>query len=210
MGSMERATLTAASVGRGFGYGMIALGFLGAFSGAPGLLWLGLIGLFIIVGGQAEASMVQLQSVFSGLGLRRVMAVPAATLDADQTVEEALRDSFATLAYHAFPVLERGRPVGLLSIDRVASVPSERRATTRIGEVADRDPSVFVDDDVTIEELMTNPGFQRHRRAVVRCHDGAVGIISATAIDRAARARQMLGDHPAAPEAAPAGGERRG
>jgi hypothetical protein len=111
---------------------MIALGFLGAFSGAPGLLWLGLIGLFIIVGGQAEASMVQLQSVFSGLGLRRVMAVPAATLDADQTVEEALRDSFATLAYHAFPVLERGRPVGLLSIDRSRRAAESR--DQRVGE----------------------------------------------------------------------------
>lgn len=209
MGEMERATVRAAAVGRGFGYGMIGLGFVGAFSGAPGLLWLGLIGLFIIVGGQAEANMVQLQSVFKGLGLRRVMAVPATTLDADQTVEETLRDSFSTLAYHAFPVLERGQPIGLISLDQVAAVPPERRATTRIGEIADRDPSVFVDDDVTIEALMTNPGFQRHRRAVVRCHDGAVGIISATAIDRAVRARRMLGDHPAAPQAAPAGGERR-
>jgi hypothetical protein len=57
---------------------------------------------------------------------------------------------------------------------------------------------------------MGNPGFQRHRRAVVRCHDGAIGIISATAIERAVRARQMLRDHPATPEPASAGGERRG
>ncbi len=209
VGDMERATLKAAAIGRGFGYGMIALGFIGAFSGAPGLLWLALIGLFIIAGGQAEASMVQLKSIFSGLGLRRVMAVPAVTLNADQTVEDALRDPFATLAYHAFPVLERGRPIGLVSLDQVAAVPPERRATTRIGEIADRDPSVFVDDDVTIDQLMANPGFQRHRRAVVRCHDGELGIISASAIDRAVRARRILGDHPTDAAGAPPVGARR-
>lgn len=208
MGSMERATVRAARVGRGFGYGMIGLGFLGAFSGAPGLLWLGLIGLFIILAGQAEESSVQLKSVFRGLGLRRVMAVPAVTLDAEQSVGEAMRDSFATLGYHAFPVLERGRPVGLLSIEQVAAVPAERRETSRVGEIVDRDPSVFVDEEITIDELMANPSFQRHRRAVVRCEDGAVGIISASAIQRAVRARRMLGDHPGTPEPAGAGGAR--
>ena len=84
-GNFEQATARAARVGRGFGYGMVGLAFLGVFAGAPGLLWLGLIGLFLIVAGRAEESSVALQATFKGLGLRRVMAVPAATLDADTT-----------------------------------------------------------------------------------------------------------------------------
>lgn len=62
----------------------------------------------------------------------------------------------------------------------------------------DRDHSVFVGEDVTVEELMASGGFQRHRRAVVRCDDGQVGILSATAIERAVRARRMLADQEAA------------
>ena len=111
-GDYERATTRAARVGRGFGYGMVGLGVLGVFAGAPGLLWLGLIGLFLIFAGKAEESNVALQSTFKGLGLRRVMAVPAATLEADTLVADALRDSFARLGYHAFPVVEGGVPVG--------------------------------------------------------------------------------------------------
>ena len=195
-GSIERATTSAARVGRGFGYGMIALGFLGVFAGAPGLLWLGLIGFFLIVAGRAEESSVALKSTFSGLGLRRVMAVPAMTLDADTTVADAVRDSFATLGYHAFPVIENGRPIGLLTLDQVQAASAERRTTSRVGDLADRDPSVFVDEDVTVEQLLGNPAFQRHHRAVVRCHGGQIGILSATAIDRAVRARSMLGDDP--------------
>ena len=194
-GNFQQATARAARVGRGFGYGMVAFGFLGVFAGAPGLLWLGLIGLFLIVAGKAEERSVALQSTFKGLGLRRVMAVPAATLDADVTVANALRDSFALLGYHAFPVVDRGKPVGLLSIDQVEAVPSERRERSRVGDLAERDPSIFVDEDVTIEQLLANPAFQRHRRAVVRCHDGEIGILSATAIERAVRARRML-DNP--------------
>jgi hypothetical protein len=57
---------------------------------------------------------------------------------------------------------------------------------------------VFVDEHVTIEELMASPGFQRHRRAVVVCDDGEIGILSSTAIERAVRARRMLADQESA------------
>ena len=199
-GSMERATASAARVGRGFGYGMVALGFLGVFAGAPGLLWLGLIGFFLIVAGKAEENSVALQSTFRGLGLRRVMAVPAATLDANLTVAEALRDHFATLGYHAFPVVDRGRPIGLLTIALVGRVPAGRRETTRVAEIADRDPELLVDEDVTVEDLVGRQAFQRHQRAIVRCHDGSIGIISATAMSRALTARRMLQSEGALPD----------
>ena len=191
-GNIERATARAARVGRGFGYGMVALAIFGVFAGAPGLIWLGLIGFFLIVAGRAEEQGIELTSTFRGLGLRRVMAVPAATLDADTTVREALRTCFATLGYHAFPVMENGKPIGLLSIDQVSRLPTERQETSRAGELADRDPSLIVDEDVTVEELLGSPGFKRHRRAIVRCHDGSIGLISATAMSRALQARRLL------------------
>lgn len=194
-GDIDRATITAAAVGRRFAYALIAIGFAGAFLGAPGLLWLGLIGIFVILAGQAEENAVRLKSTFRGLGLRRVMAVPAVTLDAGTSVADALRDSFAPLGYHAFPVLEGKRALGLLSIDQIEALPAAGRGSTRVGELADRDPSVFVGEDVTIEELTASAGFQRHRRAIVRCADGEIGILSATAIERAVRARRMLADH---------------
>jgi CBS domain-containing protein len=171
---------------------MVALGFLGVFAGAPGLLWLGLIGLFLIVAGKAEESSVELKATFKGLGLRRVMAIPAATLDADMSVAEALRDHFATLGYHAFPVVEHGRPIGLLGIEEVDRLPAGRRESTLVSELADRDPDLLVDEDITVEDLVGRPAFQRHRRAIVHCDDGSIGLISATAMSRALRARRML------------------
>lgn len=193
-GSIERATVAAARVGRGFAYGLLALGFIGAFGGAPGLLWLGVIGIFLILAGQAEEAGVRVQSTFRGLGLRRVMAVPARTIDAGASAADALRDSFASLGYHAFPVTEDGRAIGLLSIEQLAGLPRERLETASVGELADRDRSLFVDEDIGIEELLASPAFQRHGRAVVLCDDGEIGMLSATAIQRAIRARRMLAE----------------
>ncbi|HSD25447.1 MAG TPA: site-2 protease family protein [Solirubrobacterales bacterium] len=193
-GDIEQATARAARVGRGFGYGMVALGFFGVLAGAPGLLWLTLIGFFLVIAGRAEETGIELQSTFRGLGLRRTMAVPAATLDADTTVAEALRDSFAPLGYHAFPVLEAGHPIGLLNLQQIGLVPSDERDSCLVGELADRDPSLFVDEDVTVEELVSRRGFRRHNRAIVVCRDGRVGLISATAMSRALEARRMLGE----------------
>ena len=51
-----------------------------------------------------------------------------------------------------------------------------------------------------MEELLANPGFKRNRCAVVRCEDGEVGILSATAIQRAVQARRLLEERkPAVP-----------
>jgi Zn-dependent protease len=53
-GDIGRATATAASVGRGFGYLLIGLGGLEFLSGAPEGLWLALIGFFIVSAASAE------------------------------------------------------------------------------------------------------------------------------------------------------------
>ncbi|MGP8240835.1 MAG: site-2 protease family protein, partial [Solirubrobacteraceae bacterium] len=54
-GNVGRSTETAASVGRGFGYVMIALGGLELLSGAPEGLWIALIGFFIVIAAGQQA-----------------------------------------------------------------------------------------------------------------------------------------------------------
>lgn len=201
-GSIESATAGAARVGRGFGYGLIGLGVFGVFAGAPGLLWFALIGFFVIAAGRAEETGVAMHATFAGLGLRRVTAVPAVVIDSSTTVPEALGDFFSTLGYHAFPVVEGGRPIGLITMEQLAAVPAGRRAQTLVGSVADRDPSLFVDEDIEVDDLMARRGFQRHQRAIMLCRNGQVGLISATAMARALRAHGMLDEEAsAAPDA---------
>ena len=66
-GDVGAATNTAAGLGRGFGYFLIAFGVLLTFNGAPGGLWLALIGAFLVVAANAERLQEQLVTTFTGV-----------------------------------------------------------------------------------------------------------------------------------------------
>jgi predicted transcriptional regulator len=152
------------------------------------------IGFFLIFAGRSEEEAVKLKATFEHLGLRRVMAVPAVTIPAALSVEDALREFFVPFGYQSFPVVDGDDVVGLLSLQQFAALPAPSRAKTTAGEAADRDPSLVVDERVTVEELSTRIGFRHYGRAIVVCRDGEVGILSSTAIERAMRASELLAE----------------
>lgn len=198
---LNRATTAAARVGRGFAYFLISIGVLALFGGVPGGLWFALIGFFLIFAGRSEEEALRLKATFEHLGLRRVMAVPAVTIPARTSVEEALREYFVPFGYRSFPVVDGTEVAGLLSIEMIETLPPSSRSENTVGEVADRDPSLIVSESVTTDELLASGGFARHGRALVICRDGEVGILSATALERAMRAARLL----TAPSRPPAG-----
>src|ERR1019366_1424639 len=66
-GDIDAATNTAASLGRVFGYFLIAFGVLLTFNGAPGGLWLALIGVFVVVAANAARLQEPVVSTFTGV-----------------------------------------------------------------------------------------------------------------------------------------------
>jgi Zn-dependent protease/predicted transcriptional regulator len=193
VGEMARATSIAAMVGRGFAYGFIFLGVLAALQGAPGGLWLSLIGLFIALAGRAEEGSQQLRSTLGGHQARELMAFPAVVIPAELSIEEAL-EAFTRHRYRSFPVFDGDRVLGLLTIDRVEALDPTRRGTTRVRDLVDADPGLFVDEDADVAELLERPAFQRLGRAIVTTDHGAVGILSITEVQRAVRALRLRSD----------------
>jgi Zn-dependent protease len=191
LGDMGRATSRAAAVGRGFAYAFVALGILGTLAGAPAGLWLALIGFFLILAGRAEEGQQEIDAVFEGHEARELMAFPAVTIPAETTVEEAAQSFFARYRYRSFPVIAGRVPVGLVAIDRVeAMTPADRRERT-VGEIAERDPDLFINEHADIAALVGRPAFLRAGRAVVLTESDGVGILSATDVQRALRASRL-------------------
>jgi len=189
VGDMTRATSIAATVGRGFAYGFIFIGVLAALQGAPGGLWLSLIGLFLALAGRAEESAQQVRTALGGHQAGELMAFPAVVIPAELTVEEAT-SAFARYRYRSFPVLDGERVLGLLTIDRVEALPPARHASTLTRDLVETDPDLFVDEEADIVELLQRPGFQRLGRAIVVAR-GGVGILSITEVQRAVRAMRL-------------------
>jgi Zn-dependent protease len=190
-GDLPRATATAASIGRGFGYGMIALGLLGTAAGAVGGIWLALVGFFVVVAAKAEEGGLRIRTAFAGREAGRFMSFPAVTVPAGLSVEEAIERFFVRHRYTAFPVLDGERPIGLIDVDAVKRIPPGRRADTTVREAALSDPELFVDEHQDVAELLEQPAFQRVGRAIVRTEDGGVGVVSITDVNRALRALEL-------------------
>jgi Zn-dependent protease len=192
-GDLRRATAAAASVGRGLGYGMVALGILLTAAGAIGGIWLAVVGFFVIMAAKAEEGGLQVRTAFEGREAGRFMSFPAVTVPADISVADAVERFFVPHRYSAFPVVARGRPVGLVDVGAVERVAPARREGTTVVDVAHSDPELMVDEHQDVAELIERPSFQRVGRAVVQTADGGLGILSITDVNRALRAQGLRG-----------------
>ncbi|MGV1049906.1 MAG: site-2 protease family protein [Solirubrobacterales bacterium] len=192
IGDVSRATAIAARIGRGFGFGMIALGLLAAAAaGAFGGIWLALVGFFVVVAARAEENGLRVRVAFSGREAGRLMSRPAITIPAETSVADAIDDYFINYRHSAFPVLDGPRIVGLVGLEDVGRVPPGRRAETPVREIAALHPSLVIDEHQDVAELLERPEFQRLGRAIVLLPGGEIGIVSITDVDQVMRALDL-------------------
>jgi CBS domain-containing protein len=194
-GDLARATETAATVGRGFGYVMIALGGLELLGGFPAGAWLAIVGVFVVMAAGAQAAGAQVQAAFAGIPAREVMTSPAVGIPATVALSRAGEDYFMHYRYTSFPVLDgEGRALGLVSGPQLEALAHGGAGTGRrsMGELADRDPGLIVNEGEDVARLLERPAFARVGRAVVVDQvRRPVGVISVTDVQRTLRARRV-------------------
>lgn len=203
-GDVARATSLAAGIGRGFGYAMVALGLFGIAVGAIGGIWLAVVGMFVIAAASAEESATRSRAIFTGREASRFMSFPAVTVRSGITAQEAL-SHFARHRFSALPVVDDGSLVGLLTIESIEATPAPRRSTVLVGELADPDPNLVVDEDQDVGELLESESFQRVGRVIVRVEGGGIGMLSVTDLKRAERIFALGAAAPPKPGRRPAG-----
>lgn len=193
-GDKTRATIIAASLGRAFGYGLIALGLLALFGGAAGGIWFGMIGMFVLFAAGAEERRERLRDVFSNSDVGDLMSRGVVSIPDGITVAEAIHGYFIPYRYTAFPVTNQlGQATGLISHEMVKAVPANRRATLQVRTVAHTDQDVLIHANDTITTLLDRPRFQAIGRVVVVNASGEpCAILSITDVDRAMRSSALL------------------
>lgn len=186
-GEVVGATETAARIGRGFGYLLIALGLLELFNGAPEGLWLMLIGFFVVTAAGAEAAGARVQAALSDVLVRDLMSAPVVSIPADLQIARAVDEFFMVYRYKSFPVVDAdGRALGIVSASRVQALDAARRGRESAGALADTDPSLLVEEDGDVSGMLEIPAFARVGRAVVVDEQGRpVGLLSITDVRRA-------------------------
>ena len=190
-GDLQRATASAAGVGRVFGWFFVGVGVLNALAGVATGLWMAVIGFFILMAASAESRQTEMARAFSGWHAADLMSSPPVSIPSGMSVAEAA-ELFVRFRFASFPVTDQGHVLGLLTIDGVEAVPASRRREVLVGDVVDTDQTLLVPADEDLADLFQRPAFARDGRAIVVGPDGgALGIVSATDVERALRAMKL-------------------
>jgi Zn-dependent protease len=134
-GNFAWATRLAATIGRTFGALFVAGGLALFFleSGTTGL-WLAFLGWFLFGAASEEARYAQVYGALAGRRVRDLMVPSPTTVSPGQTIGELMEGVVWTDRLDAYPVVEGGRPVGLLPFRSIADVPRGEWGTRTVGE----------------------------------------------------------------------------
>ena len=185
------AQIWSARAGRVFGFLLVALGVVGVFTGTGGGLWWVLIGLFIVTMASVEENYARTSAVLGGLRVRDIMTSDPDTADPGHSVADFVRDVVMARRHSAFPLVQAdGQVTGMVTLNRLRSLPQERHADTTIGQIAcPMDELPIARPDELVSELLVRLGGCADGRALVMDGDRLVGIISPSDISRAAALR---------------------
>jgi Zn-dependent protease/CBS domain-containing protein len=189
-GDLERATRIAANVGRGFGYlfiigGLVLFIVQGSFSGA----WLAFVGWFLLQAASAEAGYVHAQAALEGLRVRDLMTADPITVTPDLRLGDFMDEIVSYHRHTAYPVVENGRPVGLLPFSRVAEVPRRDWDGQQVRDrMIDYDQVPTLQQDDPAIDALGELGRSGVNRALVLDDGRLAGLLSMSDVARALQA----------------------
>lgn len=189
------ATRAAGSVGVAFGWVMIGGGIaLFVVTSAFGGLWLALLGWFLQTLASAEVAQATAREALHGRPVAELMTPDPLTVTPDLSLGRFIDEVAQRTRYTTYPVVDDGRPVGLLTFACVAERPRSRWDDETVGACMLPRAQLTVlapDDDAgeALDALAAPP-----RRALVIDRAGRlVGLLSITdvlrAVERAALRR---------------------
>jgi CBS domain-containing protein len=114
------------------------------------------------------------------------MSTQPETASADLTISELIDRHLRGSRHSAFTQVDDGRPVGLVTLNRIKSVPPDRRITTRLRDIAcDRDDLTLASPEESVTDLLPRLSSCADGRALVVSGGQLVGIVSPSDISRA-------------------------
>jgi Zn-dependent protease/predicted transcriptional regulator len=183
-GDVHRATRVASMGGRWLAYLLIAFGLLSAFGGnVLGGMWMVFIGWFLRNAAISSYQQHMLLSMLSGVRASQAMTPDPDTVPPDATVRALTEEYFMRRRYAAYPVVDQGRTVGVVTLQAAREVDRDDWDSTVARDImvpADAGIVVRPEDDMiaVMDRLRDSPA-----RRVLVMRDGALlGIITGSDI----------------------------
>lgn len=193
-GSVARATKWAADIGKGFAWALMIFGGVQIFSGALiGGLWLLFIGMFLRGVAAAGYQEVMMKQSLDGVRVKEVMVENVVSTSPDVPVDALTDKFFLRYGHGGFPVVEEGRPVGLVSLSDISNISTEERRTKTVRDVMSRlSEGLEIDTNASLVDALKKMTQQGTGRLLVMEGNRMVGMITKTGLLRFLEIKRVL------------------
>jgi predicted transcriptional regulator len=142
-GDLDKATRWAALAGNVFGWTLIAMGLLMTFglwipllgTGFVGGLWLMLIGWFLSNAATSSYQQLRVREALVDVPVRALMRSRLVGVSPATTVDALVSNYFMNSDQRAFPVMEDGELLGLVSMNDVSTVPRHNWRFVNVAQI---------------------------------------------------------------------------
>jgi Zn-dependent protease/CBS domain-containing protein len=179
-GSLRWATRISSAIGGGFGILLIVLGVYRVLTGDfVGGMWWFLIGLFVRFAAQASYQQVLMREALRGVPVRRIMAADPITVPSGITVAQLIDDYVYRHHHSTFPVVDRGRLVGCVSMHDIKRLPRDRWSSTAVAEIMQPcSAATAIRPDLDAMAALALMSRSQNTRLLVTEGDRLVGLIT--------------------------------
>ncbi len=194
-GSLDRATRAATAGGRLLGWALVLWGAVQALyqNNWVGGIWLVFIGWYLRNAAVVSYQQHRIQDVLSGVSAAQTMSPSPQTVTPDITLQQLMDDVFMRSRFVAFPVVEDGRPIGLVTLHQLREVPRDEWAYVQVRHVMlPLEPQLVVSPEESMMTVMDRLRASPASRVLVMSDGQLVGIITARDVAHwLERARQI-------------------
>jgi len=198
-GDRYAATRNAATVGRAFGYLLIALGVYlilqlhNPFNG----IWLALIGWFLSNAAEASVAQLSVERSLRGVKVRDVMEADPPSVGPNESVADLVNERMMRAGQRSFLVRhEDGGLAGIVTLSDVRRIPREQWEEARVTDIMTRfaDLATIGPDDRVQPALKLLQEREVNQLPVVgQNHHDVLGMLTRAGIVRLIEARMRLG-----------------
>ncbi len=193
-GSLSKATNIAATVGRVFGWALIAFGVFQLITGNfLGGIWIAFIGWFLSSAANASRREVRARERLSGVRVKDVMNPIPECISPQISVGDVVRDIFLQRGRRAVPVCQDDELIGIVTLTDIKELPQSKWEYTSVGEIMTRSPLHTVDTDDGLNSALKLLAEYSINQVPVLSEGRLVGLLSRADVIRYLQLSQELG-----------------
>lgn len=179
-GNLLLATRISSRIGSAFGFALIAFGVVNLFMGSfVGGMWWFLIGLFLNNAARSSYQQVLYRNALEGVKVSRFMKTDLVTVPRGLTIEQFVEDYVYKYHHKLYPVVERGKLLGCVTVKLVKTVPRAEWGMRTVGDLVEHcSKENMVDPDTDAKKVLLKMKQAGTSRLMVVKDAKLVGIIA--------------------------------